>query len=133
MKVERKINDKTIVHAEGETAHECFEQIAAAHETFEDTKCACCQQDNLKFVVRVDDEGNKYYELHCQNSKCRAKLTFGTRKKTKQLYPRRNETYREGKDKGMVKRDANGKAIPLGKWGWTIYKPGEQPTHETEE
>lgn len=131
MKIEIRVSDNLVIHAEGDKADDIFEQIATAQETFEDSCCAQCKNKNLRYVVRKVDD-NKFFEIHCTNPQCRAKLTFGRKKKEQTLYPKRSQVETEGKNKGKVKRDADGKAVPLGKWGWHIYKAGEQPSHEGE-
>lgn len=128
MKVEIKVNESLTVHAEGDNPKDVFKQIASAQETFEDSKCGHCGNKNLRYVVRKVED-NEFYELHCTNGNCRAKLAFGSSKKDNKLYPKRYQT----EAKGKAKRDENGKAIPLGKWGWHIYKAGEQVQHDAEE
>ena len=113
-----KISDKLSINCEGETVHDLFSQISQVQETFEDTRCRCCNQTNIKYVHRIVED-NDFYEIQCQNSKCRAKLVFGTSKAEKKLYPKRFET--DGKGKAV--KDSDGKAVVKGQWGWHIWKP----------
>jgi hypothetical protein len=90
MKAQIKVRPNLIVEAEGETEADLFENISSAQEVFEHEKCGLCGQSDLRFVVRTDSDENKYYELHCKDIKCRAKLPFGQAKKPKgKLYPKR--------------------------------------------
>lgn len=78
------------VEVEGETSADLFEQISIAQEVFTHEECGCCQSKDFRFTCRKDDDENKYYELQCQNLSCRAKLTFGVMKKSKNLFPKRH-------------------------------------------
>lgn len=90
MKAQLKVRPTLIVEVEGETETDLFEGISSAQEVFEHEKCGHCQNSDLRFVVRQDKEENKYYELHCRNIACRARLPFGQNKKPKgSLYPKR--------------------------------------------
>ena len=79
---------------------ELFEQIAHAQEVFDHKQCGKCQSESLRFMVRTDDEDNKYYELKCND--CGAKLQFGCHKKGETLFPKR--------------QDAENKWLPDGGW-----------------
>lgn len=124
MKVEVKVNDSLTVHAEAETAKEVFRQIAAAQETFEDSKCGYCGNKNLRYLVRKKED-NEFFELQCTDPKCRAKLAFGFGKKEGNMYPKRFET----DNKGKTIKGENDKGIVKGKWGWHKW----EPDHTTEE
>ncbi len=90
MKAQIKAGAKLIVEVEGDSETELFENIASAEETFTHEECGHCKGTKLRYAVREDDERNKYYELHCQNLQCRARLPFGVGKKKKgSLYPKR--------------------------------------------
>jgi len=90
MKAQLKVRTNLIIEAEGETEADLFENISSAQEVFEHEKCGHCGGVDLRFVVRQDDEENKYYELHCRDTRCRARLPFGQAKKPKgKLYPKR--------------------------------------------
>jgi len=106
MKATIKVSPRVIIEAEGNTHTEVFEQAASMQEVFGVGKCDKCKCEDLRFVVRTDDEENKYYELHCQNWKCRARLSFGQNKTGGTLYPRRKETKKQSIMGGSV--EANG-------------------------
>ena len=90
MKVQIKVSPKVFIEATGDTHTAIFENAAALQEVFGtyDT-CKKCNGTDLRFVVREDSKKNKYYELHCQNFKCREKLAFGQSKEGNKLYPKR--------------------------------------------
>lgn len=110
MQVELKVNNNVTVVADGEKHTEIFEKLSSLQEVFGEEKCGKCGGNKLRFMTRQDKDENKYYELHCQNSQCRAKLAYGCHKKGGGLFPKRFVEV-EGSDKKEVK----------GKWGWTIY------------
>lgn len=111
------------VEVEGENAAALFEQIAIAQEVFSHEKCGCCGKTDFRFVVRTNDDEDKFYELHCTDFKCRAKLTFGCHKKPKGgLYPKRHwNSLSEGdkKNRGLEEEPTN-KYLPNNGWfKWT--------------
>jgi len=101
------------VEANGESHAELWEQLASLAEAFGERVCGKCQNEEIRHVVRENDGGDKFYELHCQNSKCRARLRMSVTKKEKQFFPKR----KAGKD------DASG--LEEGKWlpnnGWMRF------------
>jgi DNA-directed RNA polymerase subunit RPC12/RpoP len=103
---------------EGKGHLDIWKQIASFQEVFEEEKCGKCGKDNIKYVLRVAQDGKdeyEYPELRCNS--CGAKLSFGTMKDGNgTLFPIRFE--REGKE---YKKDANGKSIPKGSYGWVKY------------
>lgn len=117
MKATVKVNDKLTVDVEGETAKVLFKGIAEAQATFEDTKCGACGSQEFRYVVR-QVEDNEFYEVHCLNTKCRAKLMYGHKKDGKSMYPKRYEVDAKGKAKVE-----NGKTVYLPNNGWTVYRP----------
>ena len=87
-----KINinfDGGSVEATGSTHTELWEELAALEEAFTETTCGKCGGSHIRHIVRENDDGDKFYEVHCQNMKCRAKLRMSQRKKGGNLYPRR--------------------------------------------
>ena len=92
MKVEFKVSDKVAICAEGENTLDIFAQLAQMQEVFQHSKCGLCGSELYRFVVRKATDGKKkefnYYELHCQNPKCRARLAFGN-SDNNVLYPKR--------------------------------------------
>ncbi len=100
------------LEVEGGNQKELFENIAAVSEVFGVQECGACHDKNFKFVVRNVDKEEKgktksyrYYEYHCTNPKCRAKLAFGSHQEGSTLFPKR--------------KDDEGKWLPNN--GWTIY------------
>jgi len=95
-------NGRLTVEVEGDTQKSIFGELAKFQEVFEHPTCLKCNCEDVRFVVRnVDD--NDFYEIHCQNSKCRARFAFGQHKsKDGTLFPRR--------------KDANGAYLPNGGW-----------------
>ena len=91
MKFEMKVSPKIIITLEGSTEAELFEQISSVQEVFGQSMCQRCQSDNFRFITRVVED-NKYYEMHCQNPGCRARLSFGQNKKGGTLYPKLKDT-----------------------------------------
>lgn len=107
MKVQLKVAPRVFVEANGETQTAVFEQAAALQEVFATYhKCGKCQSEDLRFVVRESDDDNKYYELHCQNSRCRARLAFGQHKVGGTMYPRRQENKKQSIMKGKLEAGA---------------------------
>ena len=85
---------------------EVFKNLAKLDEIFGNDVCGKCGGTDIKFVVRnVDD--NDYYELHCKDIKCRAKLAFGQHKKGGTIFPKRKD------------KEEDGKYLPNN--GWTVY------------
>ena len=94
------------IEVEAKEQPDAFEQLSSFQEVFEESTCGVCGGEALRFVVRTVDD-NKFFELHCKDSKCRARLAFGQHKKGGTLFPRR--------------KDDNGKW--LDKNGWSRWTP----------
>jgi hypothetical protein len=77
---------------EGNGHAEIWEQLASLAEAFGEKKCGKCNSEDIRHVVRENEGGDKFYELHCQN--CRARLRMSVTKKDKQFFPKR----KAGKD-----------------------------------
>ena len=115
LRVERWLNQKTCVVAEGETQLDVFKNLASAQEVFGEEKCGKCGSENLRFQVRNVVDGKKNYdypELVCRD--CWAKLSYG--QSDDGLFPVRYER----KDKEYV-RDANGNKVKKGDMGWVKF------------
>jgi hypothetical protein len=96
---------------EGETQRALFQGIANVQEVFEsDSTCGACGSDNFRFIVRTVED-NDFFELECQNSECRARLSFGQHKKGGTLFPRRHDEQR--------------KVLPFR--GWKVYQRPATP------
>ena len=113
LKVEKKLNNSTTIVAEGQNHSELFASLSSLQETFGEEKCGKCGCENLKFQVRKVVDKKKeyvYHELWCTNLKCKARLNFGQRMDTQELYPKR---YDMDGDKKVWKKDN----------GWVRWNP----------
>ncbi len=123
MKVKVKLSENVIVEADGANTLEVFEQLAQLTEIFGEQYCGKCEGKNnkgLKYVLRKSSDKSKkkeykYFELHCQDFECRAKLHFGQSEDF--VFPKRYEI----DDEGNKVKDDNDRNIVAGKWGWVIY------------
>jgi hypothetical protein len=112
------------VEVEGETSADLFEQISIAQEVFTHEKCGCCNKSDFKFVVRTNDDEDKFYELHCNDFKCKAKLSFGSKKKPKgALYPKRHWNSLSDGDKKNRNLEEQPKNLWLPNNGWFKWVP----------
>jgi hypothetical protein len=104
MKVQRKINQSTIVEADGQTVMELFEQLSQLEEIFRSGPCGLCKGTQIGFRTR-ENAGVKFHEALCLG--CGAAFAFGTKKAPAGvLFPQR--------------KDAEGKWKPDGGWSkWT--------------
>lgn len=128
MKAQIKANAKLIIEVEGEDPTDLFEGIATAEEVFTQSQCGVCNNQNIKYVVRKDDDDNKYYELHCKDGRCRARLPFGVNKKGGGMYPKvRWAQLSEGEQEKRKDEKAEAEKhygfLPNG--GWYKYKKEE--------
>jgi hypothetical protein len=105
MQVDYRVSNDMKVSFDATTHKEIFGTLAKIGEVFGNGKCQKCGNTDLKYVVR-NVEDNDFYELRCNNMKCRAKLHFGVKKKGDELFPKRKN------DDGYL---ADG--------GWVIYNP----------
>jgi len=114
MQVQKKINGSTIVRAEGDTHVDLFEALSSMQEVFADDVCGCCDGDSVRFVVRQNKDDDKFYELHCLSSKCRARLSFGASKKGGGLYPKRKfDTLSKGEKENRKHQEKD-----VNEWGY---------------
>jgi hypothetical protein len=86
MKVRIRLGN-AVIEAEGEKHADLWEQLSNAQEAFSTEPCGKCNDSNVRYVTRENDDGDKFFELHC--TKCYAKLRMSQRKKGGNLYPRR--------------------------------------------
>lgn len=118
MEITYKVNEKLSCQFESDTFADLFENLASIQEVLGNEKCGCCQGSDLKFVVR-EVEGNKYYEIRCNNAKCRAVLSFGQKKVPKgYVYPRRKKVDKDNKEAKEY----------LPNNGWVKYVPNQNKT-----
>jgi hypothetical protein len=87
MKIQRKLSSATIIEAEGTTVAELFEALASLEEIFAGhEQCGLCQKVGVRYQVRRDKQGNKYYQAVCLA--CAAEFRFGVRRDPPgQLFP----------------------------------------------
>lgn len=130
MKAKLKVDANLIIEVEGEEYAEVFKGISFAQEIFEHNKCGKCGCQKLRYKVRKDDEENEYYEIHCTNFDCRARLPFGQMKKPKgQLYPKvRWDSLSAGEQEKRKEEEsyAHSHAGFLPHNGWYVYKPNKK-------
>lgn len=118
MKATLQVNPKLSIEVEAPTQTELFEALAENSEVFSECKCGKCGGESLQFAVRnveVKKKPVKYYELRCLNTKCWAKFHYGVSEGGK-LFPVRYK-----REDGAYVKDADGKNVPWGNRGWTIY------------
>lgn len=107
-----------VVEVEGSTQKDLFTALAGASEVFGEEACGLCKGDKIRPVVRNVTSKKKdytYYEFHCLNPKCRARLSIGVNLgDAGTLFPQRklNKDGKPDRDEGTY-GDHN---------GWTKYK-----------
>lgn len=103
-------NGRMTVEIEGKTQSELFEGVAAFQEVFENNVATKngVSSDDIRYVVRVDDEKNKYYELRVNSGPLRGvKKAFGVHKTGGGLFPRSKDKEDNWlPDNGWVKYNA---------------------------
>lgn len=95
MKVSHKsINGRVEITAQGATHKSVFQELANMQEVFEEPCCKVCGNEDIRFVVRhvmVEKKKYEYYELHCNDFKCKARLAFGQNLEGGSLFPKRKD------------------------------------------
>ena len=134
-KLKLKVSAKAIIEVENDSFEELFEDTAKMQEVFSEDKCGCCNQSNIRYVVRQDSEDNKYYELHCENGNCRARLPFGVKKKGMGLYPKRrwDQLSKSEQAKRISQQEQCTKFGWLPNRGWYKWKEVEQQSSSNED
>ena len=87
MKATFQVNPKLSLELEGKDQKDLFKELAKSQEIFSLDTCGLCGCKNIRYVVR-NVEDNDFYELVCQDVKCRAKLAFGQHKKGNTMFPK---------------------------------------------
>jgi hypothetical protein len=110
VKIQRKITATTIVEVEGDSPAEVFEALAALEEIFAGHEtCGLCQKSGVRYVVRRDKQGNKYFMAVCIS--CGAEFRFGVRRDPPgTLFPQLKA------EDGTLKPDG----------GWVLWKPAPE-------
>jgi hypothetical protein len=123
-----KVGSNVTVKVEGRYPTDLFKGISKVQEVFDVQECGCCKNKNLRFVVREVD-GNEYYEMHCTDLGCRARLPFGLSKENKgEMYPKKrfaSLSPAEQKNRESEKEYADGHSGYLANNGWYKYKKVE--------
>ena len=94
MEILYKVSDKLNIKFDAAGQKEIFSGLSQLSEIFGIDRCGACGNDNIRFVVRQATKGNKkfdFYELHCQNPKCRSRLAFGQHSENGTLFPKRKD------------------------------------------
>lgn len=108
MKIMYKTNDgRLTAEIEGDKQTDVFSGLASFQEVFEHNTCGKCKKSNVRFVVRKNKDDDEFFEIHCSEAGCRARLAFGQHKKGGSLFPSKKD--KEGNwlpDNGWVKYNA---------------------------
>lgn len=123
-----KITPKLTFQCDGETEAELMEEMSRVEELFSSTKCGVCNCERIKYVCRLDKDEHKWLELVCQNSSCRAKLSYGVTKKGGKIFPKTRWDHLSETVQKERPEDADYAAKHNGwlpHFGWHIYKPKE--------
>ncbi len=109
-----RVNKDLMLKLEADSQKELFDRMAEAAEVFGNWEvCGRCKDSIHKPrpVVRLNKAKEKFYELHCQNPKCRARFAYGQNKQTPTLFPQRKFP-KSHQEAGAFKPDE----------GWVIWK-----------
>lgn len=103
MEVSVKINGM-LFKLEGRDNKDIFTSLAQLHEVFGESSCGLCNSTKIRPVHRINGKFH-FYEYHCENPGCRARLTMS--QSDDGLFPNRkldenNQPVnpRDGADKG---------------------------------
>lgn len=88
IRVTQKMGDRITVTIEANDDKEAFRKLGSAHEVYNIRMCGMqgCGGTDLRFNLR-ENEGNQFPEVVCM--KCYARLAYGQKKGTTEIYPRR--------------------------------------------
>jgi hypothetical protein len=120
-----KMGESIEFEVEADDEMTLFKEVARVTELYGNNICGKCNNKEVKFVSRLDSEGNDWLELLCKNPACGAKLVYGQTKKGKQIYPKirwddLSEAQKEQRnEEESWANDHNGY---LPNKGWFIYK-----------
>lgn len=109
MKFRYQTKTKIWVEFDAATCKEAVTHLSDIQNVFEEHKCGACGGTDLRFRHSVN-KGFNFYELHCLNSNCRARLNFGQRQEDQELFPRR--------------KDKDGAFLPNN--GWVMHSVSDQ-------
>jgi hypothetical protein len=94
MQLTYKLTDKLTVSFEASGQKEILQNLSVLSEIFSHSHCGACRKPDIRYVVRETSKGTKkfqYYELHCQNPACRARLAFGQHSEGGTLFPKKKD------------------------------------------
>lgn len=90
MKFRYQTRTKIWVEFDAATCKEAVKQLSDIQNVFEEHKCGACGGSDLRFRHAVN-QGFNFYELHCLNPNCRARLKFGQRQDDGEVFPQRKD------------------------------------------
>ncbi len=116
MQLEKRINATTVVRVNGESTVACFDAWIEALQIFGQDVCGVCKTAGAQLQIRRHGQ-HKFYEVACQNAKCKAKLGLVAMQDGR-MFPSRQNKDKTWKDNG----------------GWEIYQPtnGQAREHSQE-
>jgi hypothetical protein len=128
MKMNVKVSPSRVIELQAEKQKDLFKALASAHEVFGEKECGLCKCPDIVPVWRTATrmtgkkvETFEFPEYHCQNPKCRARLSLGTiNDDTGTLFPQRR-LMPDGKVPG--KQDNKEHARHGDHRGWTTWRP----------
>ena len=71
---------QVVIEIEAEKMIDLFEGLTHIEDVFGNDECQLCKSKDVRFAVRKNKDEDKFYEVQCQNSKCRAKLALSVNK-----------------------------------------------------
>lgn len=75
LQLEKRINATTVVKINGKDTKEAFENLVEADKVFGQDVCGACKVAGARPQIRTHGE-HTFFEMACQNPKCKAKLGF---------------------------------------------------------
>lgn len=134
MKVVLAVSAFASVEVEGDSACDVFEGLSQGQEVFGHGKCGICGNENVSFRVRANKDDDKFYEMVCNDFKCRGKLAFGCLKKPKgALYPKtRWDALSPSEKENRKDQESQCRAGYLPNGGWFIFKSSQTEESKSE-
>ena len=125
---ELKINDYLKLKAEADDEASLFKEVARLSELYRYTRCGKCENEDTRFVCRVDSEGNDWLEIVCNDLSCCAKLVYGQTKKGGKIYPKirwddLSDTQKEQRSDEQAYAEKHHGFLPNN--GWFVYRRKE--------
>jgi hypothetical protein len=128
-KVILSVGPRSTIEVEGESSCDIFEGLSTGYEIFGHGVCGCCQSENIKFLVRTSADEDKFYEMACNEPKCRARLPFGCLKKPKGgMYPKLKwDSLSPSEKVNRASQESECRSGYLPNDGWFRFKPNVKP------